>query len=206
MVSYQTLREYVRQGRLRGVLTASGQRVYTRAELDAFLRSVSGDAVADERVEGTDRVVFYVRDSEGDKERMGRQRAELTEAYGEPLYCFQDKGSGLNERRRGLNRLLDMASQKSFDVVCVTQPDRLTRFGYSFLERYLGAYGVRIRVLHERPDKSLHEELMQDFMSLIASFSGKYYKLRSLRSQERLLEKAGEDVHRRMEERSGGEE
>ncbi len=42
-------------------------------------------------------------------------------------------------------------------------------------------------VLAERQSGSPHEELMADLMSLIASFSGRFYKLRSIENQRRVL-------------------
>ncbi|BCJ84657.1 hypothetical protein [Mycolicibacterium sp. TY81] len=50
--------------------------------------------------------------------------------------------------------------------------------------------GVSVEALHERGDKSLLEELMDDFMALLASFSGRFYQLRSRQNQQRLLEAA----------------
>ena len=50
----------------------------------------------------------------------------------------------------------------------------------------------------ETPDKSLNEELMQDFMTLIASFSGKFYRLRGYEEKKKLLAEA----ERRIEERN----
>ncbi|BBX88891.1 hypothetical protein MBOE_05400 [Mycolicibacterium boenickei] len=45
-------------------------------------------------------------------------------------------------------------------------------------------------MLHERGDKSLLEELMDDFIALLASFSGRFYQLRSRQNQQRLLDAA----------------
>lgn len=39
----------------------------------------------------------------------------------------------------------------------------------------LSVRGVSVEVLHEYGDKSLLEELMDDFMALLASFSGRLY-------------------------------
>ena len=55
--------------------------------------------------------------------------------------------------------------------------DRLARFGVGWIERYLSVCGVSVEVLHERGDKSLLEELMDDFMALLASFSGRFYQV-----------------------------
>ena len=46
-------------------------------------------------------------------------------------------------------------------------------------------------VLHD-DKKTMEDELMSDFMNLIASFSGKYYRMRSKENQNKLLERARE--------------
>jgi predicted site-specific integrase-resolvase len=73
-------------------------------------------------------------------------------------------------------------------------PDRLARFGVAWIERYLSV--VSVEALHDRGDKSLVEELMDDFMAVLASFSGRFYQLRSKGNQQRLLHAAGERLAR----------
>ncbi|APE08025.1 hypothetical protein BO226_01295 [Rhodococcus sp. 2G] len=60
-----------------------------------------------------------------------------------------------------------------------------------WIERYLSVVGVTVEVLREQGEISLAEELMDDFMALLASFSGRFYRLRSKQNQRRLLDDAG---------------
>jgi predicted site-specific integrase-resolvase len=101
----------------------------------------------------------------------------------------------LRESRRGLDRLLDDAAEGRFTVVRGMR-DRLARFGVAWIERYLSVCGVSVEALHDRGDKSLVAELMDDFMALLASFSGRFYRLRSKRNQQRLLDAASERLGR----------
>ena len=64
----------------------------------------------------------------------------------------------------------------------------------AWIERYLSVVGVKVEVLREQGDKSLVEELMDDFMALLASFSGRFYQLRSKRNQRRLRWRSGSTV------------
>jgi predicted site-specific integrase-resolvase len=75
-------------------------------------------------------------------------------------------------------------------VVRVAWRDRLARFGVGWIERYLSVCGVSVEALHECGDKSLLEELMDDFMAVLASFSGRFYRVRSRRNQQGLLDAA----------------
>jgi predicted site-specific integrase-resolvase len=54
----------------------------------------------------------------------------------------------------------------------------------------LGSYGVSLLVLHEEAEQSAEQELMADFMSLIACFSGRVYGHRSAATRKRLLAEA----------------
>ena len=97
---------------------------------------------------------------------------------------YTDVGSGLNEDHRGLASLLDDVQDAEYGRVLVTYEDRLTRFGFSYLERYFDCYGVTITVIEDETDKSAQEELVDDLIKLVASFSGKLYGMRSSKKQQ----------------------
>lgn len=136
-----------------------------------------------------DSVVFYVRSSKGDKKAMDSQEAELTRSFGEPVKVYRDSGSGLNENRRNLNRMLDDALMGKFTKICVTHEDRLSRFGVSFIKRFLSEHDVEVDALYD-DRKTDREEVLSDFMAILASFSGRYYRLRSKHEQRNLLDTA----------------
>ena len=63
--------------------------------------------------------------------------------------------------------------------------DRLTRFGFNTIEKIAALNGAEIIITEdEENNKNLEEELVEDMMSLIASFSGKFYGLRSRLKKE----------------------
>lgn len=177
-VSPSTVRYYETTGKLECLRSPSGQRVFTQEQVNAF-RGIDTNAGV---------TVYYARSSRGSDSELNSQIETLTQAFGEPARVYSDKGSGLNENRRGLNQLLDHAAKGGIAKVCVTQKDRLTRFGFHYLVRLLALSNVEVVVLGEK-EQSLQEELFQDFMSLIASFSGKFYRLRGYEQQQQLLSK-----------------
>jgi putative resolvase len=185
-VSTQSIRRYVNEGRLECNLTPSGQRVFSQEQVDDF-KIKEGLMVA--RTLQT-RTVYYVRSSDGDKQRIESQIVSLTRSCGDPLKIFKDNGSGLNENRKGLASLIKSATNKEFDLLVITQKDRLTRFGYSYLETLFNQNNVQVKVLFEDDKTDLTNELMKDFMSLLASFSGKFYRLRGREQQKQLLQNA----------------
>ena len=94
-------------------------------------------------------------------------------------FVFTDIGSGLNMKRRGLRRLLNLAQRGIIDTLFITHRDRLSRFGVDLLQRILKDYCVKLAILLEEEDRTPQEELVTDMMALIASFSGRVYGLRA---------------------------
>ena len=78
-----------------------------------------------------------------------------------------------------------MVMRNEIRNVYVTDKDRLARFGFEYLETAFAEHGTNIiAVRDENQDKAVQEELVEDMMSLIASFSGKLYGLRSRRNRK----------------------
>jgi len=74
---------------------------------------------------------------------------------------------------------LKLVAERKVDRVFVLYKDRLTRFGFGYLELFCAAFGTKIEVISEEvSDKTAEEELAEDLVSIIHSFSGKLYGLR----------------------------
>ena len=67
----------------------------------------------------------------------------------------------------------------------LTYPDRLTRFGFQYLERYFNSFNTSIQVIHQKANQTLEEELVQDLIAIITSFSGRIHGLRSAKARAR---------------------
>jgi predicted site-specific integrase-resolvase len=100
-------------------------------------------------------------------------------------FIFHDVGSGLNTRRGGLKRLCRLIEQKKVSKVIITYPDRLTRFGFAYLQRYFQSHGTEITAIHQQPTRSMQEALVQDLIAIITSFSGRVHGMRSHRNTRR---------------------
>ena len=82
-------------------------------------------------------------------------------------YTITDVGSGLNARRKGLRKLLDLA-----------------RFGYEYLEAFFAGHAVEVWVLHPDDDQTPEEELVSDMIALVTSFARRLYGRRSHKTKE----------------------
>ena len=71
------------------------------------------------------------------------------------------------------------------DRIFILYKDRLTRFGYNYIERVCKKHNTEIVVLsNEVKDKSREQELAEDIISIIHSFSGKLYGSRKKLKEE----------------------
>jgi len=100
---------------------------------------------------------------------------------------LSDVASGLKTDRRGLLKLFNYVVNRQVDVVVVTYRDRLSRFGFEYLEHFFNQYGVRVEVVFGEEPKDAYQELVEDLIEIIMSFAGKLYGLRS-HKKKRLVE------------------
>jgi predicted site-specific integrase-resolvase len=71
-------------------------------------------------------------------------------------------------------------------VIVVEHKDRLTHFGYNYLEQLLKMQDRRIEVINLAENGK--EDLIQDFVSIVTSFCARLYgQRRSKRKTERLI-------------------
>jgi len=92
---------------------------------------------------------------------------------------LSDIGSGLTASRPQLRRLLKLVCEGNVAEVAITDEDRLTRFGHEYIETLFACFGVTLTVLEPGDGKPPEQELTEDLLALIASFSGRLYGMRS---------------------------
>jgi excisionase family DNA binding protein len=95
-----------------------------------------------------------------------------------------DIASGLNEDRRGLRKLIEMAKRKEIQAVVVAYRDRLTRFGFEYLKELFSILGVDVYVAFQEEPKDYVQELVEDFIEIVTSFASRIYGKRSKRYKE----------------------
>jgi len=104
------------------------------------------------------------------KKDLDRQIQTLQKKY--PQYIvITDIGSGINFRRKGLQKLLQHASQGLVAEVVVTHRDRLCRFAFELLEYVFSLFQTRLLVLN-KDEEQQHgmQELSEDLMAINTVF------------------------------------
>lgn len=77
-----------------------------------------------------------------------------------------------------------MGQGKQIDKVIIEHKDRLTRFQYNLIEMFFNSYNVEIELV-DKKEYTEQEELVNDMMMLIASFSGKTYSMRAKENKKK---------------------
>lgn len=181
-VTTRTLRNYDYNGRIKFIRNDADRRILPRDDLISYM--LKYNLIIDDRVE-TKRDVIYARVSSHDQKAHGdldRQALYLIEHVPDLVspVILKEVGSGLDDKRPKLLSLIEMVCNNEVGRVFITYKDRLTRFGFHYLEAVFKAHHVEIIVVKDKKEeKSMQMELVEDMMSLIASFSGKLYGMRS---------------------------
>lgn len=125
---------------------------------------------------------IYARVSSGDQKKdLDRQLLRLVDYAIEHKILIADKvkevGSGMNGQRKGLLRLL---ANKNINTIIVEHRDRLTRFGFSYLEASLKASGRKIIVIDPL---EAQDDIVRDLHEVIVSMCSRLYGRRSAKNK-----------------------
>jgi len=171
-ISYATALRWWHQGVIRGYQAPSGTII------------VESGAQPEGKEE---RVVIYARVSSPEhRENLERQAKRLTE------YCttrgyqihqiVKEIGSGVNDNRP---KLLALLRDQQAGRIVVEHKDRLTRFGFRYLETLLEVQGRSIEVVNQAENEK--EDLIADLVAIVYSFTARLYgQRRAKRKTERI--------------------
>lgn len=134
------------------------------------------------------KVAIYARVSSSEnKENLERQKNRIIDYCNSRGYkvnkIVTEISSGLNDKRPKLESLL---LDNSIDIIVAEHQDRLARFGFNYIEKLLNSLDRKIEIIN--PTQNEKEDLIQDFVSIITSFTARLYgQRRSKRKTEFLL-------------------
>jgi predicted site-specific integrase-resolvase len=173
-IRYETAWRWWKSGKIKGHQLASGTIIVTE-ELN-------------EQSEREQIVVVYARVSANENRPNLDSQAERLSAYcaakGWKIYkVVKEVGSGVNDSRK---KLLALLADPTVTVIVVEHKDRLTRFGFRYIETLLKVQGRRIEVVNATENPI--EDLVADLISIIYSFSARLYgQRRAKRKTEKII-------------------
>ncbi|SRR6266436_2607676 len=185
-ISIRTFYRWEQAGELHPVRTVGKQRRIPIEQISRLRRQGKGEQRA-ERCALHARVSSIKQEQDGNPLRQTERLEEVARARGyEVAAVITEQASSLNEKRKGMKSLLALIEEQATDVVLIEYPDRLGRFGLSYLEQAFRWKGVRLEVLE--PPKSLEptEELVQDLLTMVSVFADRLYSQRANGVRERV--------------------
>lgn len=178
-VSTKTIQKWDNKGILKFERSPTNRRVLPKETLIEYLKS-KNMFYEDETLSKRD--VIYARVSTYKQDDLDRQVEYILSNRDDlkNVLILKELGSGLNSKRKKLLKLIDMILNDEVNRIFITYKERLTRFGFEYIETICNHHNVEIVIMQsEQDNKSVEQELAEDIMSLLASFSGKLYGLRS---------------------------
>lgn len=182
--------------KLHGYSYSGALKCYHRGGIEGAYQIATGtifvpveDTTSEKKHTDVCRAVLYSRVSTRKQADSLPSQAERIEAFalGKSWKIVNDVreiGSGLNENRRSLLKILD--DTQGFDILVVEHRDRLARFGTKWIEGWLSATGREVVYVNDSETRGDTESLTNDLIAIITSFCGRIYG------------KRGADVRRAM--------
>jgi putative resolvase len=175
---------YERKGLLKPLRTPGGIRRYRVEDIERLLGMLEDKQ---ERIRGT---ILYARVSTRKQqpylENQVRRLEEYAKSRSWEYKIVKEIASGVNENRRGLQKILNMVKRGDVERVVIEYPDRLARFGFNYLKEFFEGFGVELVVINGREgEKERFQELMEDLVAIVSSFAARIYGQRDFKNVDR---------------------
>jgi len=139
-------------------------------------------------------VAIYARvSSHENRDNLEKQAERLKEyaiAKGYQIkHIVKEVGAGVNDARP---KLINLLNKQDYSILLVEHKDRLTRFGFNYIRLLCEKQGKLIEIVNGAEDEK--EDIIQDFVAVIYSFSAKLYGLRrAKRKTEKIIKEITQD-------------
>jgi len=174
--SVKTLQKWDRLGKFKAHRTITNRRYYTHDQYLEYMGIVKNHSQEPKKI-----IVYYRVSSAGQKDDMKSQKQALEIfctakglAIDEWLY---DIGSGLNYKRKNFTKLMNLVETGEISTLIIAHKDRLVRFGFEWFQYFCEKHGTEIIIMNQER-LSPEQEMTQDLISIIHTFSCRLYGLR----------------------------
>lgn len=166
-VCRKTLQNWSKANKIKFITTDGGWRKY---DVDGYLNKNN----LHQKIK-----VCYCRVSSYDqKEDLNRQIDYLSKKYPEHE-IIKDIGSGINFKRKGLLKIIDLAIKNILSELVITYKDRLCRIGFDLIEHILITNSKTKIVIETQEFKPATQEITEDLIEIITVYSSRLYGSRS---------------------------
>jgi len=183
-ISYRTAFRWFKSGKIQGRQMDTGTILITEPTSEMIVSERPLKVAVYTRVSATE--------NKDNLEAQAKRLQDYCAAKGYPITAvIKEIGSGLNDARP---KLLKLITDPTITLIVVEHKDRLTRFGFNYIDQLLKMQGRKIEVINMAENGK--EDLVQDFVSIVTSFCARLYgQRRSKRKTERLIAELTHDHH-----------
>lgn len=96
-------------------------------------------------------------------------------------HIYKEFASGMNDNRNKFWKMID----SNPNIIIVEHKDRLTRFGFNYIEKLLNKQNCIIKVINK--DNEDEADLIKDLISIITSFCCRLYGLRRGHNKAKII-------------------
>ena len=106
---------------------------------------------------------------------------------------IQEVGGGLNYTRPKFLELMTSIENRSISHLIIAHKDRLCRFGFEYFEYFSEVHQCQL-IIANQSSMSPQQELMEDLMAVIHTFSCRLYGMRKYKKElEEIIQKASNE-------------
>ncbi len=180
------LKDYAKEN---GIQYRAAWNRYKAGKILGAFQDEMGNILINENLNRPQYIICYCRvSSSKNKNNLDKQADRLAAYCAAKGYkinqIVKECASGLNDKRP---KLIKVLKHPEVTHIVVEHHDRLTRFGFNYLENWMQEKDCEIEVIN--PATHDKDDLMKDFVSLVTRFTARLYGLRlSKRKTEQLIE------------------
>jgi putative resolvase len=175
-VTATTLRRWDKENKIKTIRTPSGIRFYNRECIQQILGKTG--TISEKR-----KIAYCRVSSKKQSDDLERQKNSFKSSHPDHE-LVEDIGSGINFKRKGLQRILEQTMQGKIAEVVVSHRDRLCRFAFELIEWIFVKNNTKLVVLDKTEYKSESDELAEDVLAIIQVFACKEMGRRRYKSSE----------------------
>lgn len=174
-VRYETAWRWYRDGKIQGRRVGPRTIIITEGQESPATSAASR------------RVAVYARVSSAENKSNLESQAERLAAYCaargyQVAKVVNEVGSGINDARP---KLLALLEDQTINLIVVEHKDRLTRFGFRYLDTLLKTQGRAIEVVNQAENGT--EDLLADLTAIIYSFCARLYGQRRAKRKTEVI-------------------
>jgi len=174
-----------------GITYQTAWNLFSKNQIPGAYQLKTGTIIVPEEIKKEDvdkKIVIYCRVSNQSRKKELQYQIdrclEFCHNKGYEVYkVYKEVASGMNDKRKELFKMIDSCP----DIIVIEHKDRLTRFGFNYIENLLKKIDCQIIVINR--DYEDEKDLIKDLISIITSFCCRLYGLRRGKNKSNKIKK-----------------